>query len=82
MHVNSKKIRWLLAVVLAGMVSGCENSELAPATPADSHSVPTCIDITAEDSTQINMEDIRVEAIATGLEVPWDLEVLDDGRVL
>ncbi len=82
MHVNSRKARWLIAVVLAGMASGCENSEPAPTTTADSYSVRSCMDSTAEDSAQINMDDISVEAIATGLEVPWDLEVLDDGRIL
>lgn len=82
MNVNSKKTRWLIAVLLAGLASGCENNELAPVAIADSGSISACSDISTPNATQINVSDIRAEEIATGLEVPWDLEVLNDGRIL
>jgi glucose/arabinose dehydrogenase len=66
--------RWLLGAALL-LAIGCRESAPEGAEELASPALPACSDATPRAA-------LRVETLASGLEVPWDLGFAPDGRIL
>lgn len=70
---------WVLATTITGC--GAEPPESVVHLPSVSPAARMIGDSTSVHERQLTLDSLVLEIVATGLEVPWDLEVAPDGRV-